>query len=56
LNQAEATLQKQEESLQILTEQIKKMEHHASVLQRQRDMYAAAVGGLVGYIVVDKIC
>lgn len=55
LTKAEETLKRQEESLQILTAQIKKLEHHISILQRQRDTYAAICGGLVGYIVYDKV-
>ena len=30
------------------------MEHHASVLQRQRDTWAVGCAGLLGYIIANK--
>lgn len=51
LEQADNLLKKQAESLQILTEQIKREEHKKAIIKRQRDMYAVlallAVGGAV---------
>jgi hypothetical protein len=41
---AENSLQRQEESLQMLTEKIAVEEHKAMVARRQRDMYAALAG------------
>lgn len=55
LTEAEETLKKQEESLKLLTAQIKQMGHHASVLQRQRDMWAVGCVALAGVIIHDKI-
>lgn len=51
LEQADKLLKRQAESLQILTEQIKREEHKKAIIKRQRDMYAVlallAVGGAV---------
>ncbi|WP_427112462.1 hypothetical protein [Megasphaera sueciensis] len=55
LNNQKQTLQQNEILLNQLTAEIKQMEHHASVLQRQRDMWAVVAIGLTGYIVHEKI-
>ncbi|MGE1061240.1 hypothetical protein NXG27_01125 [Megasphaera paucivorans] len=55
LNQAEQALQQNEVLSQTLTKQIKGLEHKISVLQRQRDMWAAGCGILVGVVIHDKL-
>lgn len=49
---ADATLQKQDESLTRLTSEIKAMEHKQAVLRRQRDMWVAVAGSLLIYNMV----
>lgn len=46
-----STLQRQSQSLQILTKKIKAMEHKQAVIKRQRDTWAIAVGVLfISYV------
>lgn len=54
LSQAEEILQRQEESLQKLTKQIKKMEHKATVLRRQRDVWAAIAALSLGGVIARR--
>lgn len=51
LKQAEETLQRQEISLNLLTKQIKQMEHKQNVLRRQRDVYAGLLALSVGAVI-----
>lgn len=54
LQAAEITLQQQEKSLEMLQGQVKALEHHAVVLQRQRDTWAVGYGVLVCVVIHDK--
>lgn len=54
LAQAEETLQRQEASLQTLTEQIQKIEHKATVLRRQRDIYAGLLALSLGGVIARR--
>jgi len=55
LQAADQTLQRQEKSLETLQTQVKALEHHAAVLQRQRDMWAVGCGVLAAVVVHDRI-
>jgi septal ring factor EnvC (AmiA/AmiB activator) len=55
LQTATEALQRQEQSLRILTGQIKELEHKISVANRQRDTWAGIAIGLAGYLVYDHI-
>ena len=54
LKQAETILAKQEASLQTLTEQIKKIEYKATVLRRQRDIYAGLLALSLGGVIARR--
>ncbi len=54
LKQAEETLQRQEASLNLLTKQIKEMEHKQTVLRRQRDVWAAIAALSLGGVIARR--
>ena len=54
LTQAEEILKKQEISLEILTKEIKALEHKQTVLRRQRDVWAAIAALSLGRVIVRR--
>lgn len=54
LTQAEETLKRQEISLQILTKEIKELEHKQTVIRRQRDVYATLFALSVGAVIARR--
>lgn len=54
LVQAEEILKKQEISLQILTKEIKALEHKQTVIRRQRDVYATLFALSVGAVIARR--
>ena len=54
LTQAEEILKKQEISLEILTKEIKSMEHKQTVIRRQRDVWAAIAALSLGGVIARR--
>ena len=54
LTQAEEILKKQEISLEILTKEIKSMEHKQTVTRRQRDVWAAIAALSLGGVIIRR--